>query len=83
MSATDNGNVSLTISESGVATISFYHPAQNSLPADLLDELTGKITQAGQDAGSDVTAVTSQAGQLVSGAAAAVSGTAGSLTGGL
>jgi methylglutaconyl-CoA hydratase len=43
------GNVSLAI-HNGIATISFYHPAQNSLPAALLDELTNKITQAGNDA---------------------------------
>jgi methylglutaconyl-CoA hydratase len=49
MSLTDNGNVSLSISQTGIATISFYHPAQNSLPAALLDELTGKITEAGND----------------------------------
>jgi methylglutaconyl-CoA hydratase len=50
MSVTDNGNVSLSISQNGVATISFYHPAQNSLPAALLDELTEKIIQAGNEA---------------------------------
>jgi len=48
--ATDNGNVTLTISDNGVATISFYHPAQNSLPAALLDRLTEKITTAGANA---------------------------------
>jgi len=42
------GNVSLA-SQNGIANISFYHPAQNSLPAALLDELTNKITQAGND----------------------------------
>jgi len=42
------GNVSLT-NQNGIATISFYHPAQNSLPAVLLDELTNTITQAGND----------------------------------
>ena len=47
MPATDNGYVTLTISESGIATISFYHPAQNSLPAALLNDLTNKITEAG------------------------------------
>ncbi|MDP9082029.1 MAG: enoyl-CoA hydratase/isomerase family protein [Bacteroidota bacterium] len=51
---TDNGNVSLTISDNGIATISFYHPAQNSLPAALLDELTAKITEAGNNAGTRV-----------------------------
>jgi len=49
MSVTDNGNVTLTSSHDGIATISFYHPAQNSLPAVLLDELTNKITKAGND----------------------------------
>jgi methylglutaconyl-CoA hydratase len=49
MSSTDNGNVSLIISNEGIATISFYHPAQNSLPAALLDDLTAKIIQAGND----------------------------------
>lgn len=44
-----NGNITLTISETGVATISFYHPAQNSLPAALLDELTVTIKRAGAD----------------------------------
>jgi methylglutaconyl-CoA hydratase len=46
MPSTDNGKVDLTINE-GIATISFYHPAQNSLPAALLDELTAKINEAG------------------------------------
>src|ERR1700744_4802373 len=50
MSSPDNGNVSLTVNDSDIATITFFHPAQNSLPAALLDELTEKITQAGNDA---------------------------------
>lgn len=45
----DNGNVSLTIADDGIATISFYHPAQNSLPAHLLKELAELITLAGID----------------------------------
>jgi methylglutaconyl-CoA hydratase len=49
MSVTDNGHVNLSI-ENGIATISFYHPAQNSLPTVLLNELTNKITTAGNDA---------------------------------
>lgn len=49
MPATDNGKVDINISNNGIATISFYHPAQNSLPAALLDELTAKIVQAGND----------------------------------
>ncbi len=50
MPVTDNGSVSLSISEGGIATISFYHPSQNSLPAALLDKLTEKITEAGNNA---------------------------------
>lgn len=49
MSAPDNGSVNLTISESGIATINFYHPAQNSLPAVLLKELTDRIDEAGKN----------------------------------
>jgi methylglutaconyl-CoA hydratase len=50
MQTTDNGNVNLTISDNGIATVTFYHPSQNSLPAALLNELTSKITLAGDDA---------------------------------
>ena len=49
MPATDNGNVSFFKSANGVATISFYHPAQNSLPAALLNDLTANIEKAGND----------------------------------
>jgi len=49
MPVTDNGNVSFTKSSNGVATISFYHPAQNSLPTGLLNDLTEYIIQAGND----------------------------------
>ncbi len=49
MSVSEKGNISLIISQNGIATISFYHPAQNSLPAALLDELTEKINEAGSD----------------------------------
>ena len=50
MTLTDNGHVTLSTGADGVATISFYHPAQNSLPALLLQQLTDTITQAGNDA---------------------------------
>ncbi len=49
MSAANDGNVSLTINQNGIAIISFYHPAQNSLPTHLLDELTEGIVEAGND----------------------------------
>lgn len=51
MPATDNGKVLFTKADNGVATISFYHPAQNSLPADLLNQLAGNIIQANDDKG--------------------------------
>jgi methylglutaconyl-CoA hydratase len=47
MPATQNGNVSAVVSHIGVATISFYHPAQNSLPAGLLQQLAISINEAG------------------------------------
>jgi methylglutaconyl-CoA hydratase len=56
----DNGNISLTISENGVATISLYHPAQNSLPAVLLDGLATAIDQAGKDAQTQVIVLKSE-----------------------
>jgi methylglutaconyl-CoA hydratase len=48
MSLPENGHVSLS-NESGVATISFYHPAQNSMPSALLAELANKIIEVGND----------------------------------
>jgi methylglutaconyl-CoA hydratase len=48
MPDTQNGNVTSTLTD-GINTISFYHPAQNSLPARLLDQLTGEIERAGKD----------------------------------
>ncbi|MDB5004121.1 MAG: methylglutaconyl-CoA hydratase [Mucilaginibacter sp.] len=44
-----NGNITLAYTDDGIATISFYHPAQNSLPAALLDLLTVKINHAGEN----------------------------------
>jgi methylglutaconyl-CoA hydratase len=49
MSANPNGSVNLAINNTGIATITFYHPAQNSLPADLLDELTKQLNAAGKN----------------------------------
>ncbi|MES2807987.1 MAG: enoyl-CoA hydratase/isomerase family protein [Bacteroidota bacterium] len=49
MSDNPNGAITLSIDDSGIATISFYHPAQNSLPLALLNELADKIDQAGKD----------------------------------
>jgi methylglutaconyl-CoA hydratase len=55
-----NGNITLTISDTGVATISFYHPAQNSLPAALLTQLTNTIIQAGENAQTRVIVLKSE-----------------------
>lgn len=49
MPSTDNGNVTFSKSSNGIATISFSHPAQNSLPTVLLNDLAGYITQMGND----------------------------------
>ena len=35
--------------ENGIATIEFFHPAQNSLPGDLLAKLAKTITEAGEN----------------------------------
>ncbi len=48
MDNTQLGNVNTTIN-GGIATISFFHPAHNSLPANLLTALTEQITAAGND----------------------------------
>jgi len=49
MASPDSGSVNLAISENGIATVSFYHPAQNSLPSALLVDLVEKITKAGNN----------------------------------
>jgi methylglutaconyl-CoA hydratase len=43
-----NGNITAAIHD-GISTISFFHPAQNSLPSALLDQLCRKINKAGAD----------------------------------
>ncbi|MEZ4985022.1 MAG: hypothetical protein R2795_08320 [Saprospiraceae bacterium] len=42
------GNVSYEVKE-GVATITFFHPAHNSLPGRLLSALEAAIQRAGSD----------------------------------
>jgi len=46
---TANGYVNVTTDEKGITTITFFHPAQNSLPTALLDQLTQAIQTAGTD----------------------------------
>ena len=48
MDNTQLGHVTTTINN-GIATISFYHPAHNSLPSNLLTALTTQIADAGND----------------------------------
>lgn len=48
MPETTQGNVSTMIAN-GIATISFFHPAQNSLPSALLDKLTMDIIAVSTD----------------------------------
>lgn len=48
MPETPTGRVTTTIND-GIATVSFFHPAQNSLPSNLLASLTDDIKQAGED----------------------------------
>lgn len=57
--ATKNGHVTLSI-DSGVAIISFFHPAQNSLPSALLKQLTEAIEQADSDGAARVIVIKSE-----------------------
>jgi methylglutaconyl-CoA hydratase len=49
MSGPENGSVNVEINNNGIATITFYHPAQNSLPLALLADMVKKIDEAGAD----------------------------------
>ena len=59
----NEGWVSLDINKSGVATVSFFHPAQNALPAALLDELTRLIIEAGTDSQTRIIVLKSEGGR--------------------
>ncbi|RYY13948.1 MAG: enoyl-CoA hydratase/isomerase family protein [Cytophagaceae bacterium] len=48
------GRVTATTDATGIATISFFHPAHNSLPGALLTELAATITAVGQAAATKV-----------------------------
>ncbi|MBV8388882.1 MAG: enoyl-CoA hydratase/isomerase family protein [Mucilaginibacter sp.] len=48
MSENPNGYVTASLKD-GIAIISFYHPAQNSLPANLLKQLCTEIENAGNN----------------------------------
>lgn len=48
--AIEQGAVTQSINENGIATIQFSHPLSNSLPGKVLTKLAETITQAGNDA---------------------------------
>ena len=48
MPENENGYVAANVKD-GISTISFYHPAQNSLPANLLSQLCIEIEKAGNN----------------------------------
>lgn len=60
MSASENGHVNLQISANGIATVSFFHPAQNSLPSVLLSELAKQIELAGSEPQTRVIVIKSE-----------------------
>jgi enoyl-CoA hydratase/carnithine racemase len=47
MTATEQGTVTSTINEKGIATIEFFHPLSNSLPSKVLNKLASTITALG------------------------------------
>jgi methylglutaconyl-CoA hydratase len=54
MSEPVNGSVTLGITGDGIATVSFFHPAQNSLPSAFLVQLAETIDEAGTQAQTNV-----------------------------
>lgn len=54
------GKVDTSIDAAGIATISFFHPAHNSLPGALLTELADTITRVGHDAQTKVIVLRSE-----------------------
>ena len=49
MNATEQGNVTFEINETGIATIEFFHPMSNSLPGKVLNKLANTITELGNN----------------------------------
>ena len=56
---TDNGRVDTRV-ENGVATISFFHPKSNSLPAAVLADLAAAVKKVGEDPGAKVIVLRSE-----------------------
>lgn len=57
---TQQGSVQTAVADNGIATITFEHPAHNSLPSRLLGKLVEAITQAGADDGVRVIVLKSE-----------------------
>jgi len=49
MNATEQGKVTSSINEKGIATIEFFHPLSNSLPGKVLEKLALTITELGNN----------------------------------
>lgn len=59
MPQSPNGNVT-SQTNGGITTISFYHPAQNSLPGDLLSSLASEIEKCGKSADTRIVIIKSE-----------------------
>ena len=59
--ALGSGAVTCSVSE-GIATVSFYHPKGNSLPASLLADIAGRIKSAGKHPATRVVVIRSEGG---------------------
>ena len=55
-----NGHVTTATDADGICTVTFFHPAHNSLPGRILAELAAAITAAGQDAAAKVIVLRSE-----------------------
>ena len=60
MSTLTAGRVTATTDTAGITTISFFHPAHNSLPGNILADLAAAITQAGQAEATKVVVLQSE-----------------------
>src|SRR5678815_4560137 len=68
MQAVGSGVVTCSITE-GIATVSFYHPKSNSLPAALLNDIAGRITSVSKHPATRVVVIRSEgAGTFCAGA---------------
>lgn len=59
--ALGSGAVTCSITD-GIATVSFYHPKSNSLPAAILADIAGRITAAGKHPATRVVVIRSEGG---------------------